>query len=661
MSQKEIELLKKALEREKAARKQAELILEEKATELYNKTLELKAANQAQEKLVREKTLQLDGIFKNIVDAYIVVDLWGNVLNINPAATQILEINLDDNDFNLMQLVAKKDIEKAKQSFKTVLKEGAISNLELDIITPNKTKKTVHINASVIYGEDQIPIAVQSIVRDITTQKQAKDKLLESESKLSTIIKSLDSGILFEDEQRNIILANAKFCEFFEIPLKPEKLIGINCANMAQETKHKFKNPEEFAARIENLLQTKKAVIGEKLFMKNGKTLERDFIPIHSNNHYKGQLWNFRDITLKYRYNINLEHQKQKYSNIIANMNLGLIEVNNNDEILFANQSFLNMSGYTLEEVIGQKGSHLFAADNDSQKIISNETFKRTQKESNSYEIKAKNKAGELKYWLISGAPNYNINGEVIGSIGVHLDITPLKKLKFQKEQLLLKLKNSNDKLQEYAHIVSHDLKSPLYNISSLISWIKEDNLKKFTKTDLTYFDRIEETLHKMDQLISNILLYSSLDFNTEELSKINLNHLINDIVQTIYLPKHITLNIITSLPNLTYNKTKLQQVFQNLINNAVKFIDKEKGIIEIGASEEQTHWQFFVKDNGVGIEKKYQDKIFDTFFSLHKNNKSSGIGLSIVQKIIENYNGKIWLESTPKKGTTFYFSLPKN
>ncbi len=135
-----------------------------------------------------------------------------------------------------------------------------------------------------------------------------------------------------------------------------------------------------------------------------------------------------RDITLENKYQQALVTQKQKYGNIIANMNLGLVEVNNDDEILMVNQSFEEMSGYLEEELLGKKGGDVFQADSNND-IIKIENEKRLRGESNSYELKVKNKKGEIRYWLISGAPNYDLKGNITGSIGIHLDITELKNL----------------------------------------------------------------------------------------------------------------------------------------------------------------------------------------------------------------------------------------
>lgn len=659
MSQDQIDILQRALKREKLARKQAERILEAKSAELYKATQELKESNTKLEKLITEKTSELKGVFENIVDAYVLMDLWGKVLKMNDAAVKLLGYDSGKESFNLLEIASPSEKSRVIKSFQTLLEKGSITNFETNIITKKKVRKLVHVNGSIIYDENNKPIAAQGIVRDITKEKEKEEQIIESENRLSTLILNLESGILLEDENRKIALTNTKFCELFNIPAAPEVLKGEDCSNAAEQSKMLFKNPEKFVKRIEELLRDKKVVIGDELVMVNEKILERDFIPIFKNKTYKGHLWTYRDVSLKRQYRKSLEAQRQKYRGIIANMNLGLLEVDNNDQILMANQSFEKMSGYEEKELIDKKASETFLL-RESAETIKEEVIKRQKGESNSYEIKVENKLGESRHWLISGAPNYNLKGEVIGSIGIHLDITEQKNLEFQKENLLSELAKSNNELQEYAHIVSHDLKSPLRSINALINWIKEDNTGKLDEVTLQNFSHIEATLEKMEQLISDILNYSSIGAETTEKQDVNTNDLVKELKQILYIPEHISLEIKNELPVIKGDKTKLQQLFQNLISNAVKFIDKEKGLIEIAVLDKKSFYQFSIKDNGIGIEPKYHDKIFKIFHSLNKSKESTGIGLSIVKKIVDLHEGDIWLESKPGLGTTFSFTLKK-
>lgn len=659
MSQEQIDILQRALKREKAARRAAEKILEDKSRELYVLSEELKIINSKLEDAINEKSSQLAGVFENIIDAYMVMDLSGNVLKMNDAASDLFGYDITKEALNVTSLIYTEDTVYAFKSFRELLKKGTFSNYTARIISKYKEVRWVQINASLIYDKNKKPIAAQGIIRDITDQKAFDEKLIESENRLSSLILNLDSGVLLEDEDRKIILTNAKFCELFKIPVAPEFLKGQDCSNAAEESKQLFKNPEAFIHTINQILQDKKQVIGKELAMNNGTILELDFIPISKNKTYKGHLWTYRDITLKRQFRKSLEAQKEKYSSIIANMNLGLVEVDNDDQILMVNQSFCEMSGYTEKELIGKVGGKLFPIEQD-QHIITTENEKRLAGKSNSYEIKVRNKNGEPKDWLISGAPNYNLQGEVIGSIGIHLDITELKTLEQQKEKILKELENSNNELYEYAHVVSHDLKTPLRSIDALISWIKADNEGKLNNLTLQNFNLIGETLETMERLISNVLEYSSAGSEMNESQEVDLNKTMQDLYKLLFVPPHISIHILKKLPVLNGDPTKFQQLFQNLLSNAIKFSNKDEGIVEIDFVEQPSFYQFSVKDNGIGIEKKFHDRIFKIFQSLHKSKESTGIGLSIVKKIVDVYEGNIWLESEPGKGTTFFFTIKK-
>lgn len=658
MSQDKIDILQRALAREKLARKQAEKILESKSAELYEAKNDLEKSYLELEALLNKKDSQLQGVFENIVDAYVIIDLLGNILKMNDPAVSLLGFKDVNENFNLLEMVKPSEMERVAESFQLLLKKGSLTDFQVTIITKNKEEKLVHINASIIYDNGK-PVAAQGIVRDITKAKDDVNKLIESENRLATLILNLDSGILLEDENRKIVLTNNKFCELFGIPLSAEQLKGQDCTDAAEQNKVLFNDPELFLSKIDKLLKDKKQILGDELEMIDGRILSRDYVPVFENGLYKGHLWSYKDITLRKKYRDNLEAQKQKYSNVIANMNLGLVEVSTDNKILMINQSFSDMSGYSEKEVIGKTGMELFRNDENFE-IIKAKDFKRRNGEAHSYEIKVKNKLGKDRHWLISGAPNYNLKGEVIGAIGIHLDITDIKNLELQKENLLSKLEKSNDELQEYAHIVSHDLKSPLRSINALMSWIKEDNAGKLDAASIQNFDLIDITLEKMEQLISDVLSYSSVGANINEKANVNLDEVITDLIKIMYKPEHIAVTILNTLPVLKGDKTKLQQLFQNLISNAIKFIDKDIGFVKINVEDVNTHYQFSVEDNGIGIDKKYHDKIFKIFHALNKRDDSTGIGLSIVKKIIDLHEGEVWLESEPDKGTTFFFTLKK-
>ena len=502
MSEEKIKMYERALAREKAARKEAERILEDKSLELFHKGVELHKANKKLEGLVREKTSELKGVFENIIDAYVVINLQGDVLKMNEAAEFLLDLNPEEQT-NLLQLVHPEDYEKVTIGFQELYFSGAITDFQTRIKTSEK-ELLVELNASIVYDESQKPIAAQGIVRDITAQKAAERKLLNSENRLSAVISNLESGILLEDENRKIVIANERFCNFFSIARTPAELIGQDCTNAAERYKHLFENEEHFVTRINTLIKLKEQVVGDELQLKDGRILERDYIPIYEEGKYKGHLTTYRDVTLHRRFRKNIEAERAKYSSIIANMELGLVEVDTNDKILMVNQSLEEMSGYEEQELLGKRGRDILL-DKESQQRLLEENKKRLKGTSNSYEVVAITKQGEKRHWLISGAPNYDVSGNIIGSIGIHLDITAIKELELQKESLLQKLASSNHELQEYAHVVSHDLKSPLRSLDALLTWVKEDNVDVLSSDSLENLDLMGTTLEKMEQLISDV------------------------------------------------------------------------------------------------------------------------------------------------------------
>ena len=230
----------------------------------------------------------------------------------------------------------------------------------------------------------------------------------------------------------------------------------------------------------------------------------------------------------------------------------------------------------------------------------------------------------------------------------------------FAKQQSLLnRLELQNQELMDYAQVVSHDLKSPLRNINTMISWIKEDS-RELESSIVDNLDKIEENLVKMDSLIDGILKYSVIDKKEANNTSVDIEKLINEVLKSIEVPAHVHISIENKLPQITVDPIRFKQLFQNLISNAIKSIDKEKGEIKIKSWNTEESVFFSISDNGKGIEEKYHEKIFEIFKSLDSDPKSTGLGLAIVKKIIEYYNGHIDLQSLPGIGSTFTVTLDK-
>ncbi|WP_417558690.1 sensor histidine kinase [Mesoflavibacter zeaxanthinifaciens] len=228
-----------------------------------------------------------------------------------------------------------------------------------------------------------------------------------------------------------------------------------------------------------------------------------------------------------------------------------------------------------------------------------------------------------------------------------------------QREILLNELAHQNQELSDYAHMVSHDLKSPLRTIDTLSTWIINDYENILDDSGKQNLNLIRSNVEKMDTLISGILQYSTISKEQIEFYDVDINKMVNEVLESIQIPKHITIEK-SDLPTITGDKYRLKQLFQNLIDNAVKYNDKASGKITISFEDKKSHWKFAISDNGKGIEEQYFKKIFNTFMKLEDAPDSTGIGLSIVKKIVDLYQGEIWLTSKLNEGTTFFFTLKK-
>ncbi|KJD32175.1 histidine kinase [Tamlana nanhaiensis] len=229
-----------------------------------------------------------------------------------------------------------------------------------------------------------------------------------------------------------------------------------------------------------------------------------------------------------------------------------------------------------------------------------------------------------------------------------------------KSEKLLEELSYQNQELSDYAHMISHDLKSPLRSIDTLTLWLYDDNKDVFNESDKQTIYQIRNHVEKMELLINGILEYSTIGRAQEGIYNVDVDYAVNEVLGRLEIPDNISVVKLQQLPLIKGEKYRLQQVFRNLITNAINFNDKKQGKVEIGYTEHESHWEFFVKDNGKGIEEKYFDKIFKTFQKLEIKVGTIGMGLSIAKKIVTMYGGEIWLKSEVGKGTTFYFTIKK-
>lgn len=225
------------------------------------------------------------------------------------------------------------------------------------------------------------------------------------------------------------------------------------------------------------------------------------------------------------------------------------------------------------------------------------------------------------------------------------------------------RLCRANEELNDFAYVVSHDLKAPLRGIKTLADWIAADGADQLSADAREHLRLLQHRVERMHDLIDGILQYSRVGRTQEVTVPVNLSELVPEIVLVLDVPAGLTITVQKSLPVIECDRTRITQVFQNLLSNAIKFMDKSAGHIEVGGDGADSLWTFHVADNGPGIEEKYHEKVFQLFQTLspHDEFESTGVGLTLVKRIVEMYGGRVWIESRPGEGSTFYFTWPRN
>ena len=237
--------------------------------------------------------------------------------------------------------------------------------------------------------------------------------------------------------------------------------------------------------------------------------------------------------------------------------------------------------------------------------------------------------------------------------------------LKWLNQELLEKtslLRKRNQELDRFAYVTSHDLKAPLRAIANLATWLSEDLEGKIPEENQQQLGLMRSRVKRMDNLIQGLLDYSRVGRKKTVIKKIAVKDLIYEAIDSLSPPPEFEIVVSDSMPILETEAILLQQVFSNLIGNAIKYHPQQKGKIIVSVEEEENFYRFAVTDDGMGIAPQYHDRIFTIFQTLQARDtiESTGIGLSIVKKIVESKGGKIWVESQLGEGATFYFTWSK-
>jgi PAS domain S-box-containing protein len=503
-----------------------------------------------------------------------------------------------------------------------------------------------------------------------------RDKQAEEDKEnlqlLITLASSFRSGVVVENQYRQIIFTNQLFCDIFSIPVPASQLTGADCSGSAEASKNLMKDPEPFVSRIAEILEKRENVYNEEIYFADGRICERDYVPIYIQEKYKGHLWEYRDVTKKKVDEGHLLTQKEQYQRIISNMNLGLVEVDLEENICYVNPAFEKMSGYSASELIGKKTSGLFV-NTSNEPTITMVRQKRMEGQADSYELNVLNKNGEERCWLISGAPNYDEDGRVRGSIGIHLDVSETKMIREELQIAKEKAETSSKAKASFLANMSHEIRTPL---NGIIGMIRELTYEGDTDKQRRYIDNAFKASEHLLSVLNNVLDISKIEANELGLEKSNfrLGETLKNVKSIMSLrarEKGLFLWLDSrEIKDFTYcgDSLRIRQIFFNLIGNAIKFTNTGGVYVECQVKAHKKHSHIIsvtVEDTGVGMDEAFLLSLFNKFsqedVSVSRRFGGTGLGMAITNELVQMMDGHINVKSKKNEGTQieFIFELP--
>jgi two-component system, LuxR family, sensor kinase FixL len=501
-------------------------------------------------------------------------------------------------------------------------------------------------------------------VRDITERKDAEACIKSEAERLQTVLDTVIDGLIIISESGIIETFNAAAERIFAY--KAAEVIGQDVRILMPEPYR-----AEHGGYLQNYLTTgeKKVIgIGRSVFgrRRDGRVFPMELgvneMQIDGTRMFVGTI---RDVSEREEA---LRQSREETARLKAVMDTvldGLITIDQTGMIETFNPAAERIFGYQAGEVIGRNINMLMpdpyhtAHDGYLRNYLSGGQAKVIGA---GRVVTARRKNGSV-FPIELGVSEMNVVGKRL-FVGTIRDITERVEAEHAAQQYIAALSRSNQELDDFAYIASHDLKEPLRGLSNNALFLKEDFQDVIGEDGNRRLARIMFLCERMERLVNDLLYFSRLNRQDLAIQSTDLNAVIADITQVMQCgldEANARIVIPTPLPTITCDMPRTTEVFRNLITNAVKYNDKPEKIVEIGCKQDDGRMAFFVRDNGIGIHERFHSDIFRIFKRLNDEPdavKGTGVGLTFVKKIIERHGGRIWLESELGQGTTFYFTL---
>lgn len=565
---------------------------------------------------------------------------------------------------------------------------GESYDYEYRIYQPDGTLRWLGISSRASLDEAGRTIRLTGALSDITERKQAEEEIQRLNRDLKRRLDELQS--LLDVAPIGIFVAQDPACQIITGNAIGAQMLGIQPAENASKSAPSgdalpfrvLRNgrelaPEEMPMQI--AVQHDIPILNWEVDVvhTDGRVvnLYEYAMPLHDEEgKVRGCLGIFVDITERRQAEESLRESEERFRSAFEQAAVGMAHVSLDGRYLRVNDRLCAILGYQREELLQKTFLELTHPEDRATSMALSESLVANRIPSYSTEKRYLRRDGAMTWVNLTASVVCDPQGEVKYRLAVIEDIAARKAaeaalheltatLELRVEQRTAELERSNQELDQFAYVASHDLKAPLRAIVNLSSWIAEDSGAALPAPSLEHLEKLRGRALRMERLLDDLLEYSRVGRRDGIVEKVKVETLIQDVIYLLAPPPGFQVSVTSALPVLITPRTPLELVFRNLIGNAIKHHHQPAtGEVQISAHDRGDFVEFSISDNGPGIDPYYHERIFGMFQVLRPRDEveGSGMGLAIVKKTVEYRQGEVWVASAEGKGTTFYFTWPK-
>ena len=608
------------------------------------------------EEALKENQEKYSNLFQYSNDAIFLHDLVGTVIDVNQKVLDLFGYTKDEIlSLKIPTLHPSHALEQFKQAFESISEDGFV-DFEIDFQKKDGEIFPAEVSSSLL--EISGKKVIQAIVRDITDRRRAKEALQREKAFLEQLFESAQEAIVMADNNGKTMRLNSEF----------GRLFGYECDEAIGRSVDELIAPKNL--RDEAMTITEKVTHGEKVAVeslrqrKDGTLINVSVLasPIIVGDEQVALYGIYRDITDRKHAEEALRESEEKYRNLI-DQSRDAIYLLFNGKFEIINKRFEELFGYNQEETNSPDFNFMNLVSLKSRNLIEERVKKVQEGESVSpqYEFTAVSREG--KEIEVETSVSYIQYKGGIATQGVLRDITERVRAEKALREYATELERSNTELEHFAYIASHDLQEPLRMVASYLQLLERRYKDKLDSDANEFIAYAVDGAVRMQTLINDLLVYSRVGTRGKPFERTECEHVFDQALTNLKVTVEENNAVVThdALPTVMADMTQLVQVFQNLIGNAIKFRTEQRPEIHVGAVSREGEWVFSVRDNGIGLDPQYAERVFRIFQRLHTREEypGTGAGLAICKKIVERHGGQIWVESKPGEGSQFFFTLP--